>query len=103
VAGLQEELAGKSVLKAEQILRETARIAMSTPAGLVKRVKGQGGPETDKVTFLMPDELPADVAAAAIVRSLTSGPEVVYVSGIWWPIMRLIQHLPSFLMRRLNV
>lgn len=64
VGMLQAELADKSVLKAEQILRETARIAMATPAGLVKRTKGQGGPETDKVTFLMPDELPADVAAA---------------------------------------
>lgn len=57
VGMLQAELADKSVLKAEQILRETARIAMSSPAGLVRRVDG-------KVTFLLPDELPADVAAA---------------------------------------
>lgn len=57
VAMLQAELAEKSVLKAEQILRETARIAMSSPAGLVRRIDG-------KVTFLLPDELPADVAAA---------------------------------------
>lgn len=64
VKGLQAELADRSVLKAEQILRETARIAMSSPAGLVRRVKGAGGPETDKVTFLMPDELPPHVAAA---------------------------------------
>lgn len=57
VGMLQAELADKSVLKAEQILRETARIAMSSPAGLVRRIDG-------KVTFLLPDELPADVAAA---------------------------------------
>lgn len=61
VAGLQAELAGKSVLKAADILRETARIALSSPAGLVRReVKG----DKESLRFLMPDELHADVAAA---------------------------------------
>jgi decaprenylphospho-beta-D-erythro-pentofuranosid-2-ulose 2-reductase len=50
----------------------------------------------------MPFMVEPEVAAAAIVRSLTAGPEVVYVARIWWPIMRLVQHLPSWLFRRLN-
>lgn len=61
VSALQAELADKSVLKAADILRETARIALSSPAGLVKR-EDKGGKES--LRFLMPDELPADVAAA---------------------------------------
>jgi NAD(P)-dependent dehydrogenase (short-subunit alcohol dehydrogenase family) len=50
----------------------------------------------------MPFMVEPEVAAAAIARSLTAGPEVVYVARIWWPIMRLVQHLPSWLFRRLN-
>lgn len=63
VAGLQAELAERSVLRAEDILRETERIALATPAGLVKRYR-RPGEKTDRLEMLMPDELSPAMAAA---------------------------------------
>lgn len=64
VAELRAELAERSLLKADDILRETARMCVATPAKLVRRAI-VGGKE--RVAFLMPDEL--DDATAAAVAS----------------------------------
>lgn len=61
VAELQAELAERSILKADDILRETARLCAASPAKLVRRAK-VGGKE--QVAFLMPDELDPETAAA---------------------------------------
>lgn len=61
VAALQAELAERSLLKAEDVLRETARVLTSSPARLI-RVTKVGGAE--KAVVLLPHELDPDTAAA---------------------------------------
>ena len=48
----------------------------------------------------MPLMVTAEVAAERIASALQGGPEVVYVAWPWLVIMRILQHLPSFLFRR---
>lgn len=51
----------------------------------------------------MPLTVNADVAAAAIARSLSSGPDVVYVHWLWRWIMLAIRSVPSLIFRKLSV
>jgi NAD(P)-dependent dehydrogenase (short-subunit alcohol dehydrogenase family) len=51
----------------------------------------------------MPLTVNADVAAAAIARSLSGGPEVVYVHWLWRWIMLAIRSVPSLIFRKLSV
>lgn len=51
----------------------------------------------------LPFMVEPEVVARAIVRALTSGPEVVYVAPIWRWIMLVIRHIPSLIFRRLRV
>lgn len=51
----------------------------------------------------MPLTVNADVAAAAIARSLSGGPDVVYVHWLWRWIMLAIRSVPSLIFRKLSV
>ncbi len=51
----------------------------------------------------MPLTVDADVAAAAIARSLSGGPDVVYVHWLWRWIMLAIRSVPSLIFRKLSV
>lgn len=51
----------------------------------------------------MPLTVGADVAAAAIARSLSGGAEVVYVHWLWRWIMLAIRSVPSLIFRKLSV
>ena len=44
-----------------------------------------------------------DVAAHAIVSSLSGGPQVRYTPWLWGPPMATVRGVPSFVFRRLNV
>lgn len=54
-------------------------------------------------TKAMPLTVDADVAAAAIARSLSGGAEIVYVHWLWRWIMLTIRMVPSFMFRKLSV
>ena len=54
-------------------------------------------------TRKMPLTVDANVAAAAIARSLAGGPEVVYVHWLWRWIMLAICLVPSFIFRKLSI
>lgn len=54
-------------------------------------------------TKKMPLTVDADVAAAAIARSLSGGADVVYVHWLWRWIMLAIRLVPSFIFRKLAV
>lgn len=54
-------------------------------------------------TKKMPLTVDAAVAAAAIARALSRGPEVVYVHWLWRWIMLAIRLVPSFLFRKLSI
>lgn len=62
VAALQAELADRSVLKAEDVLKATRQILLASPAKLVKVWVDDDGKQ--RVTWLLPHELDPDTAAA---------------------------------------
>jgi NAD(P)-dependent dehydrogenase (short-subunit alcohol dehydrogenase family) len=47
--------------------------------------------------------IPADRAAALILRARDRRRAIVYVPGKWRPIMWVIRHIPSFVFRRLTI
>ena len=46
---------------------------------------------------------PVEAVAKRIVKAIDAGSSEVYVPAKWWLIMRVIQHLPSFIFARLNI
>jgi len=58
-------------------------------------------PMTEGMT--LPFMIDADDAAAGILRLAGKGSREGYVPLIWWPIMTIIRHIPSFLFRRTNI
>jgi decaprenylphospho-beta-D-erythro-pentofuranosid-2-ulose 2-reductase len=51
----------------------------------------------------VPLPISAERCAKAVVRARDRGRAVVYVPGVWRPIMFVIRHLPSFLFRRMKL
>lgn len=51
----------------------------------------------------LPLMIDVDVAARAIVSSLSGGPQVRYTPWLWGPLMATVRGVPSFVFRRLNV
>jgi hypothetical protein len=51
----------------------------------------------------LPFLIPADKAAALILEGASKRRNVVYVPGIWRPVMFLIRSFPSLLFRLLNI
>ncbi len=51
----------------------------------------------------LPFLIPADKAATLILEAASRRRNVVYVPGIWRPVMFLIRSVPSLLFRRLNI
>lgn len=41
--------------------------------------------------------------ARGVAKAIDSGRSVVYLPGFWWPIMRVITHLPEFAFRRIKL
>ncbi len=51
----------------------------------------------------MPMTISAEKAAARIAKAVERGENTVYVPGQWWLIMHILQHMPSFIFKRLSI
>ena len=51
----------------------------------------------------LPFLIQADKAATLILEGASRRKNIVYVPGIWRPVMFVIRSVPSFLFRRLNI
>ena len=51
----------------------------------------------------MPMTISAEKAAARIAKAVERGEHTVYVPGQWWLIMHILQHMPSFIFKRLSI
>ncbi len=71
----------------------------------VRVVTAKPGPVRTSMTegLKLPFMIDADQAADGILRLAAKGSVVGYVPRVWWPIMTILRHVPSFLFRKTDI